>query len=105
MPLKLGRLSGDHQATVVGRQLEDCRPTERIVDGRSAGDFLIACPSKKRPIFLYHEIYFEISEFSKCFPLLADSLNMTEKMLTGTLKIKSNKTSSNILNKMRMRIY
>ena len=30
---------------------------------------------------------------------------MTEKMLTGTLRIKSNKSSSNILNKMCMRIY
>ena len=30
---------------------------------------------------------------------------MTEKMLTGTLRIKLNKYSSNILNKMHMRIY
>ena len=30
---------------------------------------------------------------------------MTEKLLTGTLRIKLNKSSSNILNKMRMCIY
>ena len=36
---------------------------------------------------------------------MAGRPNMTEKLLYGTLRIKSNKSSSNILNKMRMREY
>ena len=72
-PLNLGRLSGDHRATVVtetagefiiDRLSTDSRPTAPIIVRRLSDDRSIACPKniKPRPIFfiVFMHIYFAL---------------------------------------------